>query len=87
MQGKGLLKQSLSAAESTMAQETQPDGVSALAAEVMWGCRQTKEETHLGFPSALHLPQLPAALARQLLPRAGDRKWDILAIPTRVSIT
>lgn len=73
-----------------MAQETQPDGVSALAAEVMWGCRQTKGETHLGFPSAqaaLHLPQLPAALARQLLPRAGDRKWDILAIPTHVSIT
>lgn len=50
VQGKGSLKQSPSAAESTMAWEVQPDRVSLLTTKVTWGCMQTKGETRLGFP-------------------------------------
>lgn len=50
VQGKVSLKQSLSAAERTVAWEAQPDRASVLTAKVTWGCTQTKGETRLGFP-------------------------------------
>jgi len=70
VQRKGSLKQSPLAAESTVPREAQPDGAPALAAEVTWGCTQTKGETRLGFPSARaarHPPELGRGSPRPVL--------------------